>query len=199
MPTYHPEQLVAAAKKYLGVPYRWSGHNPSTGLDCVGLVDQAYFTAGIPNPFGSVWPWTVSYEFGHWIYAKHAVGSVVPALGNILIWADSAGTLVHTGIALDANNCISAILPRVAIAPINAMRGEHLVWILEDTRFLIPDVITDPTPPPPPTAYYTVMPGDTLSGIAPRYGLSTAQLWAMNIAKVPVPRLMRVGTQLRVK
>ncbi|PPK66482.1 transglycosylase SLT domain-containing protein [Actinokineospora auranticolor] len=41
---------VAAAKKYLGVPYVWGGTNPATGLDCSGLVQQVYSDLGVDLP-----------------------------------------------------------------------------------------------------------------------------------------------------
>lgn len=44
------EQVVGAAMKYLGVPYRWGGTDPETGLDCSGFVQQAYEDLGITLP-----------------------------------------------------------------------------------------------------------------------------------------------------
>ncbi|MEJ5944059.1 transglycosylase SLT domain-containing protein [Pseudokineococcus basanitobsidens] len=44
------EQLVAAAKDYLGVPYRWGGTDPATGLDCSGLVQRAFKDLGVDVP-----------------------------------------------------------------------------------------------------------------------------------------------------
>ena len=41
---------VQAAKKYLGVPYAWGGTDPSTGLDCSGLVQRAFKDVGIDLP-----------------------------------------------------------------------------------------------------------------------------------------------------
>jgi soluble lytic murein transglycosylase-like protein len=42
--------VVAAAKKYIGVPYVFGGTNPATGLDCSGLVQRAYKDLGIELP-----------------------------------------------------------------------------------------------------------------------------------------------------
>ena len=47
--------VVADAKKYLGVPYQWGGTDPSTGLDCSGLVQRVYSDLGYSLP-------RVSYE-----------------------------------------------------------------------------------------------------------------------------------------
>lgn len=44
------DALIAAAKKYLGVPYKWGGTNPAVGLDCSGFVQRAYRDVGISLP-----------------------------------------------------------------------------------------------------------------------------------------------------
>jgi peptidoglycan DL-endopeptidase CwlO len=44
------ESVVAAARKYIGVPYVFGGTNPETGLDCSGLVQRVYADLGIRLP-----------------------------------------------------------------------------------------------------------------------------------------------------
>lgn len=41
---------VAAAKKYLGVPYVWGGNDPRVGLDCSSLVQRAFADIGVSLP-----------------------------------------------------------------------------------------------------------------------------------------------------
>lgn len=42
--------VVAAARRYLGVPYRWGGTDPATGLDCSGLVQRVFADLGVDVP-----------------------------------------------------------------------------------------------------------------------------------------------------
>ena len=44
------EQVVAEARKYLGVPYLWGGTDPKRGLDCSGLVQLVYRNLGYELP-----------------------------------------------------------------------------------------------------------------------------------------------------
>ncbi|WP_063695709.1 LysM peptidoglycan-binding domain-containing protein [Amycolatopsis orientalis] len=61
---------------------------------------------------------------------------------------------------------------------------------------------SEPTPPPPPApppaagGTYTVRPGDTLSGIAVRFGTTVSVLTALNA--ISNPNLIRVGQVLRL-
>jgi cell wall-associated NlpC family hydrolase len=42
--------VVAAAKKYIGVPYVWGGTNPATGMDCSGFVQRVFKDLAVEIP-----------------------------------------------------------------------------------------------------------------------------------------------------
>ncbi|HET6792940.1 MAG TPA: transglycosylase SLT domain-containing protein [Acidimicrobiales bacterium] len=44
------DQVVTTAEHYLGVPYKWGGTDPSTGLDCSGLVQVVFGQLGVSLP-----------------------------------------------------------------------------------------------------------------------------------------------------
>jgi len=44
------DAVVADAKRYLGIPYKWGGTDPDSGLDCSGLVQRVYGDMGIDLP-----------------------------------------------------------------------------------------------------------------------------------------------------
>ncbi|BCW83153.1 MAG: C40 family peptidase [Paenarthrobacter ureafaciens] len=44
------DAVVAAAKKYIGVPYVWGGTNPAVGMDCSGFVQRVFKDLGVDLP-----------------------------------------------------------------------------------------------------------------------------------------------------
>jgi len=44
------DAVVSDAARYIGVPYQWGGTDPSTGLDCSGLVQRVYADLGVSLP-----------------------------------------------------------------------------------------------------------------------------------------------------
>ncbi|GAB3596288.1 hypothetical protein GCM10027446_22880 [Angustibacter peucedani] len=73
------DAVVADAKQYLGIPYRWGGTDPKTGLDCSGLVQRVFKDLGVDLPR------TVSEQ--------KDVGTAVPSMddarpGDLLVFGD---------------------------------------------------------------------------------------------------------------
>jgi cell wall-associated NlpC family hydrolase len=90
------DQVVADARKYLGVPYVWGGTDPRKGLDCSGLVQRVYKDLGIDLP-------RVSQD-------QARVGTEVPSLaqakpGDLVCFGTPAD---HIGIYIGGHKMIVA-------------------------------------------------------------------------------------------
>jgi soluble lytic murein transglycosylase-like protein len=92
------DAVVAAAKKYLGVPYVFGSVNPDKGLDCSGLVQRAYADLGIKVP-------RLSWEQAKAGTAVHGLANARP--GDILGFSGNS----HVAIYLGNNKMIAAPQP----------------------------------------------------------------------------------------
>jgi len=101
--------VVADAKKYLGVPYVWGGTDPSTGFDCSGLVQHVFKDLGVSVP--------------RLVRDQMNAGQTIPSLaqakpGDLLVM----NGVEHIGIYLGNNQYLHAPEPgqKVSIAGIPA-------------------------------------------------------------------------------
>ena len=101
--------VVADAKKYLGVPYVWGGTDPSTGFDCSGLVQHVFKDLGVSVP--------------RLVRDQMNAGQTIPSLaqakpGDLLVM----NGVEHIGIYLGNNQYLHAPVPgqKVSIADIPA-------------------------------------------------------------------------------
>jgi hypothetical protein len=93
--------VVADAQKYLGVPYRWGGTDPSSGLDCSGLTQQVYADLGITLPR------TASQQ----ATAGTAVASLADARPGDLVFFDYSSSrpgVDHVGVYIGGGQMIAA-------------------------------------------------------------------------------------------
>jgi soluble lytic murein transglycosylase-like protein len=93
--------VVADAEKYLGVPYRWGGTDPSTGLDCSGLTRRVYADLGVDLPRTAAQQAT----------AGTAVASLADARPGDLVFFDyssSRAGVDHVGIYIGGGQMIAA-------------------------------------------------------------------------------------------
>jgi peptidoglycan DL-endopeptidase CwlO len=84
-------EAIQAASQYLGVPYKWGGTNPATGLDCSGFIQRAYADIGVSLPRVSI--------------DQSRAGVAVPSLaeaqpGDLVFWRGTGGRPNHIGIYL---------------------------------------------------------------------------------------------------
>ena len=94
-------RAVAAAQRYLGVPYAWGGTDPAVGLDCSGLVQRVYADLGIDLPRTSSQQAT----------AGRPVGSLDEARPGDLVFFDNSSSrpgIDHVGIYVGDGRMIAA-------------------------------------------------------------------------------------------
>jgi hypothetical protein len=94
---------VSLARSFTGVPYRWGGTNPSTGLDCSGLTQLVFGRLGVQLP-------RVAADQAH-------AGTAVPSLnqaqpGDLVFFGSPAhhvGIYVGDGKMIDAPHTGSSV------------------------------------------------------------------------------------------
>lgn len=99
MPKFSPENLIAFAKMFLGVPYFWGGKTPK-GLDCSGFVQLIYKLYGV-RLRRDAW---MQYQDSTYISGNPE--NAQP--GNLLFFAEDDDRLTHVGIALGDSSFIHA-------------------------------------------------------------------------------------------
>ena len=172
--------VVADARRYLGVPYVWGGTDPSTGLDCSGFIQRVYADLGYPLP-------RVSTDQAR---AGQPVANLAAARpGDVLAFGSPVH---HVGIYLGNGQMIDAPKP-----------GDHVkierVWAKPAAiRRIIADPVTGPDQARPPgstllraaalnqplagTGALNVPYGALFGNAAAKYGLPASLLAA--VAKV---------------
>ncbi len=94
-------QVVAAAQRYLGVPYAWGGTDPSVGLDCSGLAQRVFRDVGVDLPRTSSQQAT----------AGTPVASLAEARPGDLVFFDNSSSrpgIDHVGIYVGDGKMIAA-------------------------------------------------------------------------------------------
>lgn len=87
------DQLIAEAKKYIGVPYLWGGSTPS-GFDCSGYLNYVYAKVGIsiPRTVDTIWSATKPVS--------------APKVGDLVFFETYKPGPSHAGIYLGDNKFI---------------------------------------------------------------------------------------------
>lgn len=97
----------------------------------------------------------------------------------------------HAGICDSASSAGYALLQQNSPSYGSAVNVKQYPWKFRPCEKWLRPILNE-------TEYYTVVSGDTLSGIAERYGLSLAQIEALN-PQITNPNLITVGEKIRVK
>jgi soluble lytic murein transglycosylase-like protein len=93
--------VVADAQRYLGVPYRWGGTDPATGLDCSGLTQRVFADLGVSLPRTAAQQATTGTP----------VASLADAQPGDLVFFDNSSSragIDHVGIYIGGGQMIAA-------------------------------------------------------------------------------------------
>ena len=90
---------ASTAERFLGTPYLWGGRD-SVGLDCSGLVQQAFWSAGMACP----------RDADQQSHLGLAVAPEALERGDLVFWSG------HVGMMLDASRLIHANAHHMAVA-----------------------------------------------------------------------------------
>jgi len=121
--------VVAEARQYLGVPYKWGGTDPATGLDCSGLVQLVYRNLGIDLPrvssdqatAGRAVPSLDQAQPGDILAFNSPVSHVGIYIGNgQMIEAPRTGLDVRVTDVYETPTAIRRVLPDAGAAPVAA-------------------------------------------------------------------------------
>ncbi|HEY5520350.1 MAG TPA: DNRLRE domain-containing protein [Candidatus Limnocylindrales bacterium] len=178
------ENVIAAARQYVGVPYRVGSEGP-TLFDCSGLVFRAFSDAGLVDRIGGQRLRAAGYM--RWFAAKGMMTTDESQAqrGDLVIYESGA----HIGIYLGDGRVISALLTGVTVHSLHGIS-------LPATGFLRPDWSGDGsvapfvpvTLPDVPEAPATLVPASSwmptldpsLSAPATREGLERTDLRTLN-------------------
>jgi cell wall-associated NlpC family hydrolase len=116
-PTAQIDALIRNAEQLLGTKYVWGGRG-KTGVDCSGLVQVAYATAG----------WHLPRDANQQVYLGRltATRSHTAAMrrGDTMYFLGDDGKIRHTAIYLGDGRYLNAEVPRVRIGSINPAHKE---------------------------------------------------------------------------
>jgi hypothetical protein len=96
---YLRNEIVATAKRFIGMPYAWGASSPDKGFDCSGLTMAVYQLNGLSLPRSS----REQYKTGTSVKKSRLLN------GDLVFFATSRGTKVsHVGIYVGNNKFIHA-------------------------------------------------------------------------------------------
>lgn len=195
--TTQAAMAVAYVKSKLGKPYVYGATGPNA-FDCSGLMQAAWRAAGVSIPRTSQAQ----------LAGLTRVSPSSVRAGDLVIYKGGGHVAMYVG----AGRIVEAPRPGAAIRSAPWRSGwyaSNFVAVVRPASRSVPTqgvpapatprVKKAPVQPSPVAGGYKVQPGDWLSKIAPRYGLTWRQLYTLNRGAISDPDLIYPGQRLRTK
>jgi cell wall-associated NlpC family hydrolase len=118
-----PGQLVATARRFLGVPYLWGGMS-AWGLDCSGFVSQVYRASG------RILPRDADLQFGDPMALPVERGDLEP--GDLVFFGKTKVT--HVGMVVSRGHFIQATTHETPVVQESRLDDPHWVALYKGAR-----------------------------------------------------------------
>jgi cell wall-associated NlpC family hydrolase len=120
-----PREIVATARRFLGVPYLWGGMT-ARGIDCSGLASRVYHANGV------ILPRDADLQFED----PNAVAVALKALrpGDLLFFGRDAKHVSHVGLYTGGGRFINATTYRTPMVRMDRLADPHWQAIYQGAR-----------------------------------------------------------------
>ena len=130
--------LLAYSMQFIGIPYKWGGRHPSSGLDCSGLVRILIVSQGLDIGIDS----TAQKLYEQFSQADQGHEVAQGELGALAFYGPHTKGIVHVAMLVSENQMIEAYpgdhtvttleaaISRRAFVRISPLRKEELVSLL---------------------------------------------------------------------
>ena len=120
-----PDEIVATARRFLGVPYLWGGMT-ARGIDCSGFVSRVYHANGV------VLPRDADMQFEDPTAAPVAREALEP--GDLLFFGRDAQHISHVGLYVGGGRFLNATTYETPVVREDVLDDPHWSAILQGAR-----------------------------------------------------------------
>jgi hypothetical protein len=124
-PRLSPEEMVALAKRFIGLPYFWGGMSP-LGFDCSGYVQLIYKMGGIPILRDA----DVQFEGSGLL----EVAAGEETAGDLVFFGSAKNKIGHVGMMISTGEFINATTHEKPVVQISRLKDSYWQGIYQGAR-----------------------------------------------------------------